>query len=302
MPVELASAVLASTLFLAPAAPRRAGASWPPFGRAITTAPKGQNHIAIATDGADGAIIAWQDGRSPRVNIFAQHVLASGDHDAPWPIEGRALLTDSVAIAGASGGQTFPVIVADGTGGAIVAWQDLRTDSNDFDLFAQHVLAGGVVDPAWPANGRALVALAGQQNGEVIASDGAGGALVAWQDTRPGSSIADIYAQHVLGTGVVDPHWPVNGLAVCLGPGLQALPVILSDGSGGAIISWEDGRSGVTGDDIFAQHVLNAGVVDPTWPINGRALCAATGDQGHPTITSDGGSGAIVAWTDSRVV
>ena len=136
--------LLASTLFLAAIAPPPASASWPPFGRAITTAPKGQNHLGIASDGADGAIVVWQDGRSPRVNIFAQHVLASGDHDTPWPIEGRALLTDSVAIAGAAGGQSFPVIVSDGAGGAIVAWQDLRNAANDFDLFAQHVLEGGI--------------------------------------------------------------------------------------------------------------------------------------------------------------
>ena len=294
--------ILTVVLLTASAAPRQALADWPLFGRAITTAPKGQAHAAIATDGADGAIITWQDGRAPRVNIFAQHVLALGDVDAAWPTDGRALLRDTIAIAAAAGGQSVPLIVPDGAGGAIVAWQDLRVAENDFDLFAQHILASGVVDPAWPDNGTALCQIAGNQSTHAIASDGAGGALVAWMDTRPGASVADIYAQHVLASGLVDPRWPANGLAIATAAGLQEFPAIVADGAGGAIISWDDARSGVTGLDVYAQHVSNAGVVDPAWPVNGRVLCAAAGAQGHATITTDGAHGAIVAWTDSRVV
>jgi hypothetical protein len=295
--VVLAAAVLSISL-----APGLASADWPPCGRAISTAPKGQVHSEIATDGADGAIITWQDARSPRVNIFAQHVLASGELDLAWPTDGRALLSDSAAIANADGGQTVPVIVPDGAGGAIVAWQDLRSGVTEIDLFAQHVLASGVVDPAWPANGRALVAIEGQQSTQAIASDGAGGAFVTWQDTRPGVSVADVFAQHVLASGVVDPRWPSNGIAVGAAAGLQEFPVIVEDGAGGAIIAWDDARSTTSGFDVYAQHVLSSGVVDPAWPVNGRALCAAEGDQGRGTITADGAQGAVVAWTDSRIV
>jgi hypothetical protein len=294
--------VFASALLLGPIAPQLAFAAWPQFGRAISTAPKGQTHPVIATDGADGAILTWQDGRSSRVNIFAHHVLASGELDAAWPTDGRALVTDSLALANAAGGQSLPQIVPDGAGGAIVAWQDLRSDVTEFDIYAQHVLASGAVDGAWPANGRALCEIEGLQNAHAMTSDGAGGAIVAWMDTRPGVNGADIYAQHVLASGVVDARWPVNGLAVGAAPGLQEFPVIVEDGAGGAIISWDDTRSSVSGDDVYAQHVLNSGVVDPAWPVNGRAACTAGGAQGHPTIIADGAHGAIVAWTDSRIV
>jgi hypothetical protein len=295
--VVLAVAVLGISL-----APGPASADWPPCGRAISTAPRGQVHSEIATDGAGGAIITWQDARSARVNILAQHVLAAGELDAAWPTNGRALLGDSLAIATAAGGQVTPVIVPDGAGGAIVAWQDLRSAVTEIDLFAQHVLASGVVDPAWPANGTALVAIEGQQNAQAIASDGAGGAFVAWMDTRPGVSVADVFAQHVLASGVVDPRWPANGLAVGAAPGLQEFPVIVEDGAGGAIIAWDDARSSTTSFDVYAQHVLDSGVVDPAWPLNGLALCTADGGQGHATIAADGAHGAVVAWTDSRIV
>lgn len=296
------SAILAVVVLTTSVAPRLASADWPLFGRAITTAPKGQSHATVTTDGADGAIITWQDLRNPRVNILAQHVLALGDVDAAWPVNGRALLRDTISIATASGGQSVPLIVPDGAGGAIVAWQDLRSAVTEFDIYAQHILASGVVDAAWPDNGRALCEIAGNQSAHAIASDGAGGAIVAWMDARPGSSVADIFAQHVLASGLLDARWPANGLAIATAAGLQEFPAIVADGAGGAIISWDDARSGVTGLDIYAQHVSNAGVVDPAWPADGRVLCAATGGQGHVTLVADGAHGAIVAWTDSRIV
>jgi hypothetical protein len=289
-------------------APRAAQAEWPRFGRAITTAPLGQVHPAITTDGHDGAIISWQDSRSPLVNIFAQHVKASGELDPAWPLDGRALLADTVFLANSQGGQSPPVIVSDGAGGAIVAWQDDRSAITETDIFAQHVLASGALDDHWRTDGVAVLEFDGLQDQLVIASDGAGGAILAWRDTRAGSTNSDIFAEHVLSTGQLDLRWPDTGLPVCTAPGRQDSPVILADGAGGAIIAWNDARNPATGVDVFAQHVLNSGVVDRAWPVNGRALCTAGGDQELGTITSDGAappasaSGAIIAWSDSRII
>jgi hypothetical protein len=277
-----------------------ASATWPELGRPVSTAPGNQDLPKIVSDGAGGAVITWHDPDNPAVNIFAQHVRVTGDLDASWPVNGRSLLTDPAALAGAFDGQTSPVIATDGAGGAIVAWEDGRSSVTQTDIFAQHVLASGVVDVAWPANGAALVVIAGLQFSPAIVSDGAGGAIVTWMDTRPGATKADLFAQHVLASGRVDARWPSNGLAVSTAAGGQASPSIAGDGAGGAIIAWDDGRNATSGVDIFAQHVLNAGVVDPAWPVNGRALCLAAGDQFSPTIVSDGVHGAIVAWQDAR--
>lgn len=286
-------------LFLA-ITPRLVSADWPTLGRAVCTAPADQKGPKVTTDGAAGAIVVWQDLRSARVNVFARRVLASGELDPAWPIDGRALLADSTALADASGGQAFPVIAPDGAGGAIVAWQDDRSSDNGLDIFAQHVLASGVVDPAWPANGRALCTAPGQQARPTIVSDGAGGAIVTWMDSRISATEVDVFAQHVLPSGVVDPDWPVNGVALSTAPEPQAFPRIVSDGSGGAIVTWFDFRPGATGIDIYAQRVTGAGIVDPDWPLNGRALCLAPGAQVNPSIVSDGEHGAIVTWEDPR--
>jgi hypothetical protein len=107
-------------------------------------------------------------------------------------------------------------------------------------------------------------------------------------------------AQHVLASGHVDARWPLNGVAVSTASGPQEFPAIASDGAGGAIITWFDLRSSMSSFDIYAQHVMSTGVVDPAWPANGRALCLAAGDQLNPTIVSDGVHGAIVTWYDIR--
>ena len=283
---------------------RHASAAWPELGRAITTAPNEQDHSRITSDGAGGAIITWQDERGGEVHIFAQHVMASGELDAAWPVNGRALLTDPLALATALGGQKLPVIASDGAGGAIVAWQDERTDLHGPDVFAQHVLASGVVDPAWPANGRALSTAQGVQDNATIVADGAGGAIVAWMDGRAGGSASgsgvDIFAQHVLSSGLVDPNWPVDGAALCTAPATQAFPRIATDRAGGAIVTWYDFRPSSSQIDVYAQHVLGSGVVDPAWPVDGRALTTAASSQLDPSIVSDGLHGAIVAWTDAR--
>src|SRR5262249_59080971 len=107
--LKAASIATTLSLFLAP---RPGLAAWPASGRALTTAAGIQQHPAITTDGAGGAIVVWQDLRGPKVNVFARHVLASGELDAAWPAEGRALLTDPATLA-ADADQESPAIVSD---------------------------------------------------------------------------------------------------------------------------------------------------------------------------------------------
>ncbi len=185
--------------------------------------------------------------------------------------------------------------VEDGAGGAIVAWEAYGS-GGIHGVFSQHLLASGVVDPAWPADGAPLCsALYGGL--PAIASDGAGGATVTWTDARTGNY--DVYAQRILASGEVDPAWPADGLPVCVAGDRQGNPTIVSDGQNGAIITWEDFRDG-SDYDVYAQRVLASGTVDPGWPVNGRALCTSAYQQSNPRIVPDDSGGAIVTWRDSR--
>jgi len=264
--------------------------AWPVDGTAVCLAAYGQFSPMLAPDGAGGAIATWYDIRSGTNHIYAQHVLAAGNVDPAWPVDGRILCA-------AAGGQSNHTLVADGSGGAIVTWQDLRNGAST-DIYAQHVLASGVVDPTWPGDGRALCVAVNSQSSPTIAPDGTGGAIVAWQDFRSSASL-DIYAQHVLASGSVDPAWPIDGRAVCVAANNQYTPCIAADGAGGAIVAWQDLRSS-SNYDVYAQHVLASGAVDPTWPTDGRALSTATNNQLSQAIVADGTGGAIAAWQDYR--
>ncbi len=283
--------VLAAALVLA--SPASAGwPSQPSISVSVCPLIYAQQYVVAVPDGAGGMLLAWQDGRpGSHSDIYAQHVLGSGVVDPAWPANGRAICT-------AAYNQTSPVIVADGSGGAVIVWQDYRSGLGTVHLYAQRVLANGTVDPAWPVNGLALNStVSAPKLAPAACSDGAGGVIVAWPEGRTVSY--DIYATHVLATGVLDPAWPVDGRAVCTNSAFQLQATLVSDGAGGAIVAWGDQRSGNY--DIYASRVLANGTIDAVWwPTDGRVVCATTGDQTVPVLVSDGGGGAIVAWSDAR--
>lgn len=265
---------------------------WAVNGLAVCGTMGDQTNSAIVSDGAGGAVVVWQDSRSGTPDIYAHHVLASGALDPTWPPTG-------LPIAAIADSQTTPVALEDGTGGAFIAWQDKRNGTHS-DIYAHHVLSNGELDPGWPELGRLLCGAIGNQQRPRLASDGLGGAIVIWSDQRAGTGSDDVYANRVALTGAIGAGWPADGVMVCGAAGVQQFPVVLSDGSGGAVISWADSRSGDTGFDIYAHHLLANGSVDGSWPTDGRAVCTEVGLQQNPMMSEDGDHGVIVAWQDAR--
>ena len=79
-------------------------------------------------------------------------------------------------------------------------------------------------------------------------------------------------------------YWVQDGVAVCTAtgyPAYQEYPTITSDGAGGAVITWQDYRSGDY--DIYVQCVDAAGNIK--WTTDGIAVCTATGYQENPDIS-----------------
>lgn len=99
-----------------------------------------------------------------------------------------------------------------------------------------------------PDSSLAVAALTGEQRAQVATTDGADGAIIAWEDLRSGSF--RIYAQRMTASGA--PAWPVNGIA--LSSVTASSPVILSDGAGGAFVGWSTG-------DIYVQRITSSGRV-----------------------------------------
>ena len=195
-----------------------------------------------------------------------------------------------MALCTATSDQEYPTIVSDGAGGAIVAWKDWRSDYGD--IYAQRISSDGTVQ--WTANGVALGTITNEQQSTTIVADGAGGAIVTWQDYRNGNY--DIYAQRISAGGAV--QWTIDGVALCTATSDQEYPTIVSDGTGGAIVTWWDARNGADNSDIYAQRISASGT--PQWTANGVPLCTAANEQYPPTIVADGAGGAIVTWQDER--
>jgi hypothetical protein len=259
-----------------------AHATWLLDGNPVCTAKDTQQFLAITPDGAGGAILVWADGRGSALytDIYAQRVNGLGVPQ--WTADG-------VAVTTATDSQTRPCVVSDGSGGAIVAWEDYRAGGGTSSIYVQRVSAAGA--PQWTANGVALATGNYKANSKIV-SDGAGGAVVSWEDFRAGNY--DVYARRINASGV--PQWTADGVALCTAVNNQQEIGNVSDGAGGAILTWKDFRSGQF--NIYARRINSAGV--PQWTADGVLVCGAAFDEVYPSTASDGAGGAIVTWNDYR--
>jgi len=271
---------------------------WARDGVVVCSHPADQRYPRIVTDGAGGAIIAWEDHRGPfdQSDIYAQRVSANGS--MLWSLNG-------VPICTAPWYQVFPStsfhnMVADGQGGAIIVWEDPREGiAHAGDIYGQRVDSLGVVK--WGTNG---VAICGPneptyQYGPVAVSDGFGGALVAWMDFRndpdPQSGHEDIYAQRVNASG--NALWTADGIPVCIAPESQTFLDAVSDGGGGAVLAWQDNRTSATAPDIYAQRIL--GTMSIPWVVNGVPVAATTDSEQSPAVAADQTGGAVITYQDA---
>lgn len=236
------------------------------------------NPVSVS-DGAGGFYTAFTNLSAGGV-VYVQHTSATG----------ALLLGNSVALSG----QTTCIpegIVPDGSGGFVCVWTAGSAGSRN--LYAQRMNSSGTA--MWTAGGVTVCAAAYEQSNSVIADDGAGGAIIAWEDARANNGTTDVYAQRLNASGVT--QWTANGLAVCTSSGNQSHVGIVSDESGGAILCWMDARGANYA--VYVQRLSSAGSAG--WGANGLALTGALADdQWNPVVAPDGREGAIVAWHEWR--
>ena len=283
-PLIARTLLVAVTLALGSAPALAAWSNDPAVNLAVCTEGDNQDTPVVASNGAGGALVAWCDYRdlsTSHLEIFMQSISAAGVPQ--WTIDG-------VNVGAGLGDEFSPAMIADGAGGAIAVWQDTRNGS--VDLYAQRVNSSGARQ--WAATGLAISVAAANQLNQRVVPDGAGGAIVVWQDSRNGQS--DIYAQRINGAGVV--QWAANGVVVSAVPNDTKFSVqAISDGAGGVIAVWSDTRNGAN-QDVYAQRLNGSGVAQ--WTAGGVPVTSASGPQGNPQIATDGAGGVIAVWSDYR--
>ena len=251
-----------------------------------------------------GGILAWTDEHPTsedisRWGVYAQRLDSQGN--AAWPEGGISVTAGPFDV---NHGQVEMIneslieLINDGSSGAILLWYNELKINNSWKVtvHTQRVSADG--DCLWGEQGILICDTAPDPRWAKLISDGAGGAVIVWEDNRGPDT--DIYAQRISFDGQL--LWPDMGVPVASASNAQLGPQIISDSMGNFIVVWvqSPGTSYIVGDtDIYAQKINTEG--KSLWTDGkGIPVCTMAGSQGHPQVASDGSGGCIVVWLDTR--
>ncbi|MFQ5649863.1 MAG: T9SS type A sorting domain-containing protein [bacterium] len=221
--------------------------AWTPEEIPLGTSATEGTEPAVLPDGAGGIIIAWISPQSPGSTddlIMVQNL--NGDGAKQWPSE------PGVVVSTSAGSKDKVRITQADQNMYLVVWEDLSSGA-DKDIAAQRIASDGSLVPPLIE----VVSASGAQRNPIVLANGLGEVVVAWEDHRNSTTAPDIYAQLVDASGGI--AWKVNGEAVSTAPGRQEKPALAADGLGGAIIVWQDFRSGDY--DIYSQRISQSGVL-----------------------------------------
>jgi len=250
---------------------------WQENGIPVSALPEYQAYPVIISDGEGGAIIAWLDWRSyfegRVVDIYAQKLSMGGV--GLWEVNGLGVTTEW-------GEQEIYTVLSDADGGALFPWMDARRPYPEVDIYAQKVSREG--RRLWQEGGVPVCTAPGFQTLPFASSDGHGGMIVNWYDTREGRKT---YAQRLNSMG--QPMWTENGVLIGALSGIISYGGIVSDGQDGAIIDWS------APDGIRIQRLDSIG--QKRWGVNGILIFPpGEGDfiDPYPKLVSNNKGGAIV--------
>jgi len=217
---------------------------------------------AVVADGNGGAFVFWNETPyNYGTGLYANHVDVGGNY--LWGVEGKQI---------AMGDVSPPEAINDGAGGTIVTWGDKN------GLYVQRLNSSGTPvwtwEEAYPELG--LLGMTG---------DGSGGVILLRQDRNE-----QVYVQRISAEGVN--LWGEGGTNIGrIQYAYMGMPIV-SDGSGGAVVIWEDPRR----EGVYAQRVSQDGEL--LWAIDGVPVTSRTGETERPQLINDGTSNFIIAWTE----
>ncbi len=235
-------------------------------GSAIDIAAQlGGASAVLVSDGAGGVIVALPELVSGSVRTVAQKINADGT--IAWP----AGNIDIFSAASLPGEQ---VIVADGSGGALVAATFDAGEPFTY-VMVQRIFASGSV---WGSS----VTTGLFSDSPAIATDGNGGAYFATKSSNR------IVVQLVDGGGTI--QWPSAVQVSAASPDVFA-PSIIEDGSGNAVVCWSEER--YSPEDCFVQKIDVFG--SALWTAEGALVSLVPDLTTKTRLIRGSGTGLIVA-------
>lgn len=269
-----------------------------PWGLQGVTVPRGEyqdNTLQMDPDGSGGVIVVWEELQYPSEakpgetistgRIFTQKINSKGELE--WG-DGVLVYTTPESTYVES-----PQIISNGSGGALVVWQQMYSgrieggspEAEMMDIFVQKLDAGG--NMLWKDGGLPLEinknAKSAFPTQPLAVGDGLGGVIIIWRDSRDKTGV---YAQKVDSSGIVS--WQAGGIQVS-STSLNPRSQIVSGGFGEAAVAYSFQEDWKT---LNAQKLDDDG--QTAWPGNGVSV-TEDGFAGY-SISSDGQGGLILAW------
>jgi len=230
------------------------------------------NVLGMVSDGNDGVFVAWEvltpENGKEGPHHFDSNILMRVDG------QGEIKLNQNFYIRGMQ-------MVADGTGGVILGWATeeehrvLREDGNGSTLWAHPISSQGTgLKLATGENGESFIMWRHLDNPYFVAQKLSAGGQTLW------------------GEGGMPEGVRIKHLDTALPPE----PQIISDGVGGAFISWAEVVGGEMPSYIWLCWIGDEGQILSTNPI--RELTSTVNSQVR--AVADGQLGVIVVWEDHR--
>jgi len=228
--------------------------------------------------------------QSIRIRLVLSLALAfalSGGAHADW-------VSGGAPIAPGTSPHAFGSMVADGFGGAYIAWGRNSHGLGSGNLAVSRITRFGDVAPGWPDQGVPITQVLVQADGAELLAGDRNDVFVVWS-SFPGPQVM---ALRLMGNARTAPRWPAGGVRV--GPGELDRVVraaLVSDDRGGAIVFWRTSDAPpARGSQIRGQLVDAFGRV--VWGADGVVFAADSVPLTPPQAIDDGRGGAFLAWSN----
>ena len=255
---------------------------WPAGGKPLVALPQSRHFDTAVPDGQGGVLVSWLHVLPDLTRgVYVLRLGADGTPSPGWSPEGVIAATGRIPRG----------LAPDGAGGALIGLATPTPDGfDDQNYYLQHLTASGGIAPGWAPGGNPICTAANIRFNLQVISDGQGGAILQWQDSRVAASYELLYASRMRGDGTRPPGWPADGLRVTTLNSFQGVSSMVADGSGGAYFAFSSTTVNTTS---FIQHLSSTGSAASGWPATGLEL----GIKAQvPKLATDGAGGAIAAW------
>ena len=239
-----------------------------------------KNMSKIIPDNLGGCYIFWIEIVKNKSVLFIQHIDSQDRID--WKGAPVSLSDKNYNVISYSANSINP-------SSAYAAWQMLE---NNKEIYHQFINDKGL--QLWGSNGKLIAAQNGNQlNPQAVANDSS--IILSW--THELNNDQNIYVQKYNLSG--KPLWDKDGRIVIGLSRAQFGQKIISDGKGGAIISWYDRRKDSTLADIYSQRISSNGSF--LWDSLGVEIFANDySPKSYLSMVPDESGGAIAIIKENR--